>query len=105
MAPAAGVIGQRQRNLYPLRRRNGGQSMQAQASPERERSLTEMAAVVTAKQGVVKRTAVQVPETGEHQPPESYGWCRPYNQTSLRTVYGKGGDRVRVLPTRALAQI
>ena len=75
---------------YPLRRSNCGQSMQAQASPVRERSLTETAAVVTAMQGVVKRTAVQVPGNGEHQLPESNGWCRPHNQTSLRTVHGQG---------------
>ena len=90
MAPAAGVI--RSEAAEPVSAAPP-QWRTIHASPGLSRKgaiAHRNGAVVAAMQGVVKRTAVQVPDNGEHQPPESNGWCRPHNPTSLRTVHGQG---------------
>lgn len=104
MAPTAGVSRSEARvPENPRAVSSHGQPMQTQASRESGRSWLPSCGR-HGDAGIVERTAVRMPGNGEHQPPESNGWCRPHDEPTCEPAWPRGVPAIRALSARVMAQ-
>lgn len=104
MAPTAGVSRSEARvPENPRAVSSHGQPMQTQASRESGRSWLPSRGR-HGDAGIVERTAARMPGNGEHQPPESNGWCRPHDEPTCEPVWPRGVPAIRALSARVMAQ-